>query len=196
LENPFIFFTDHQELKYLVNKPVHQGKKNSRWLLLFQEFKFEVVSQPGKKNVNLDHLSQLETGEDPTRIEDDLPDANLFRVKATPKELEEIANFLEEGKAPEDLLANKRNILALKETPFTLMNGYLYKLGIDNILQRCALEHEREDIINEAHAGPVEGHFQANTTARKILQASLWWSTLHKDCREQVKKCDKCQRMG
>jgi len=35
LENPFIFFTDHQALKYLVNKPVHQGKI-SRWILLFQ----------------------------------------------------------------------------------------------------------------------------------------------------------------
>jgi hypothetical protein len=40
-------------------------------------------------------------------IDDDLPDANLFRVEAVPKELEEIANFLEEGKAPEDLPANK-----------------------------------------------------------------------------------------
>jgi hypothetical protein len=45
----------------------------------------------------------------------------------------------------------KIKILALKATPFTLMNGYLYKLGTDDILRRCTLEHEREDIINEAH---------------------------------------------
>jgi hypothetical protein len=63
--------------------------------------------------------------------------------------------LLEEGKAPEDLLANKRKILVLKATPFTLMNGYLYKLGIDNILRICTLEHEHEDIINEVHAGPA-----------------------------------------
>jgi hypothetical protein len=43
---------------------------------------------------------------------------------------------------------------------------------------------------------PLGGHFQADMIARKILQEGLWWSTLHKDCREQVKKCDKCQRMG
>jgi hypothetical protein len=71
---------------------------------------------------------------------------------------------LEEGKAPDDLPTNKKKILALKATPFTLMNGYLYKLGSDDILRRCALEHEREDIINEAHVGPAGGHFQANTT--------------------------------
>jgi hypothetical protein len=60
-------------------------------LLLFQEFNFEVVVDQEKKNVSLDHLSQLEIREDLTGIEDDLPDAHLFRVKASPKELEEIA---------------------------------------------------------------------------------------------------------
>jgi hypothetical protein len=93
-------------LKYLVNKPVHQGKF-FRWLLLFQEFEFEVVVRPGKKNVILDHLSRLETREDLTRIDDELPYVNLFRVEAVSKELEEIVNFLEEGKSPEDLSTNK-----------------------------------------------------------------------------------------
>lgn len=35
LVNPFTFFTNHQALKYLVNKPVHQGKIY-HCLLLFQ----------------------------------------------------------------------------------------------------------------------------------------------------------------
>ena len=42
LDNPFIFYIDHQALKYLVNKPLHHGRIY-RWILLFQEFKFEVV---------------------------------------------------------------------------------------------------------------------------------------------------------
>jgi hypothetical protein len=32
---------------------------------------------------------------------------------------------MEEGKAPEDLSTNKNKMLALKETPFTIINGYL-----------------------------------------------------------------------
>ena len=35
LANPFLFCTDHQALKYLVNKPLHHGRFY-RWLLLFQ----------------------------------------------------------------------------------------------------------------------------------------------------------------
>jgi hypothetical protein len=42
LTNPFTFFTDHQALKYLVNKPVHQGKI-CHWFLLFQEFEFDII---------------------------------------------------------------------------------------------------------------------------------------------------------
>ena len=86
LANPFIFYTDHQALKYLVNKPLHHGRI-CRWLLLFQEFEFEVVIRPRRANVRPNHLSKIESGEDPIGINDDLPDANLFRVEAIPVEL-------------------------------------------------------------------------------------------------------------
>ena len=94
LTNPFIFYIDHQALKYLVNKPLHHGRI-CRWLLLFQEFEFEVVIQPGKENVRLDHLSKIESGEDPTGIDDDLLDAHLFKVEAIPLELVEIGQYLQ-----------------------------------------------------------------------------------------------------
>ena len=89
LANPFIFYTDHQALKYLVNKPLHHGRI-CRWLLLFQEFEFEVVVRPGKLNVGHNHLSQIDIGEEQTGVDDDLPDAHLFRIEAVPAELEEI----------------------------------------------------------------------------------------------------------
>ena len=42
----FKMFTDHFALKYLVNKRVLWGKI-CRWLLLFQEFDFEVIVKLG-----------------------------------------------------------------------------------------------------------------------------------------------------
>jgi hypothetical protein len=45
----FKMFTDHSTLKYLVNKLV-LGGRICRWLLLFQEFDFEVIVKPGKLN--------------------------------------------------------------------------------------------------------------------------------------------------
>ena len=59
---PFKMFTDHSTLKYLVNKPV-LGGRICRWLLLFQEYDFEIIVKPGKLNAGLDHLSRIDSGE-------------------------------------------------------------------------------------------------------------------------------------
>ena len=69
-------------------------------------------------------------------------------------------------------------------------------MGLDEVLCQCVLEHERENIIHEAHYGPARGHFQSDRTTKKIQQLGLWWLTLHKDCRKFVSKCDRCQRLG
>jgi hypothetical protein len=70
----FKMFTDHLVLKYLVNKPV-LGGEICRWLLLFQEYDFEIIVKPGRMNKGLDHLLRLEHGEESTSLEDTLPDA-------------------------------------------------------------------------------------------------------------------------
>ena len=70
----FKMFTDHSDLKYLVNKPV-LGGKICRWLLLFQEYDFEIIVKTGKLNVSPDHLSRIESGKEPTDLEAQLPDA-------------------------------------------------------------------------------------------------------------------------
>jgi hypothetical protein len=67
-------FIDHSALKYLVNKPV-LGGIICRWLLLFQEYDFEIVVKLGRMNKVPEHLSRLEHGEEPTSLEDTLPDA-------------------------------------------------------------------------------------------------------------------------
>ena len=73
----FNMFTDHSALQYLVNKPV-LGGRIYRWLLLFQEFDFEIVVNPGQLNTSPDHLSCFENGEEPTNIDNGMLDAELF----------------------------------------------------------------------------------------------------------------------
>lgn len=70
----FKMFTNHSMLKYLVNKTV-LGGKIYRWLLLFQEYDFEIIVKIGRLNTRLDHLSRLESGEEPTSLEDNFTDA-------------------------------------------------------------------------------------------------------------------------
>jgi hypothetical protein len=69
----FKMFTDHSALKYLVNKLV-LGEIICRWILLFQEYDFEIVVKPGRMNKGPDHLSRLEHGKEPTSLENTLPD--------------------------------------------------------------------------------------------------------------------------
>ena len=68
----FHMYTDHSTLKYLVNKKM-LGGNICRWLLLFQEFDFEVIVKLGQLNVGPDHLSRIESGEEPTSLEDNFP---------------------------------------------------------------------------------------------------------------------------
>jgi hypothetical protein len=75
----FKMFIDHSALKYLVNKAV-LGGKICRWILLFQEYDFEIIVKPGKINKGPDHLLRLEHGEEPTILEDTLPYAQLLTV--------------------------------------------------------------------------------------------------------------------
>ena len=77
LEGHFKMFTNHSALKYLVNKLV-LGGKIFRWLILFQEFDFEIIVKSGRLNSIPDHFSRIEMGEEPTNIVDGLPDVQLF----------------------------------------------------------------------------------------------------------------------
>ena len=80
LGSHFKMFTDHFSLKYLVNKPM-LGGRICRWLILFQEYDFEIIVKPGKLNLGPDHLSRLELGEEPTSLDEGLPDAQLFSIQ-------------------------------------------------------------------------------------------------------------------
>ena len=75
----FNTYTNHYALKYLVNKPV-LGDNIFQQLLLFQEFNFEIIVKLGGLNLGLDHLSIIESGEDPTSLEDNLPDMQVFFI--------------------------------------------------------------------------------------------------------------------
>ena len=82
-------------------------------------------------------------------------------------ELEEIAQFLEDGQEPEGMSTKKKQILAIEAAPYSLINGFLYKMGLDDILRLCVLEHERDNIMYEAHYGPAGGIFKWIQLPRK-----------------------------
>ena len=55
-----------------------------------------------------------------------------------------------------------KNILAMKDTPYTIVNGFLCNLGLDYVLYRFVLDHKKENRMHEARCGPAGGHFQVD----------------------------------
>ena len=202
LATPFTFFVDHQALLYLVNKPCATGRI-ARWLLLLLEFDFSVVVRKGKQHFMADHLSRVPSGEKVVGIDDQLLDAylfcleqeaQLFKADLTPHWADDIIHLLENGLPERPIEKARLTRLLIKTRPYQLIAGQLYRLGQDGLLRRCICEHEIEDALQEAHGGIAGGHFDATATARKVLQAQLWWPTLFKDAARFVKHCDECQR--
>jgi hypothetical protein len=134
---------------------------------LFQEFSFEVIIKPGRCNAGPDHLSKLELGESGRAVDDKLPDANLFRVEAILEYLEDITVFLSTGACPEMYSTTQKRHRVFRAVDYQLIAWKLYKLGLDSILKRCVLDHERQDIPWECHNGVVEGHVGRRPLRRK-----------------------------
>ena len=80
-------------------------------------------------------MLRIDTGEELTGVEENLPDAHLFRIEAVLTIFEEIAQLLENGRAPQGMSTKKKQILAMKAAPYNLINVFLYKMGLDNILR-------------------------------------------------------------
>jgi hypothetical protein len=80
LGSHFKMHTNHTTLKYLVNELVLEGRI-CKWLLMFQEYNFEVIVKPRKLYVGPDHLSCIVSREDAWNLDDIFPDAHLFIVK-------------------------------------------------------------------------------------------------------------------
>jgi hypothetical protein len=72
LGSHFKKYKDHYALKYLVNKTMLWGRI-CRWLLFFQEYNFEVVVKPGKRNVGPNHLLHILSGEDVGNLDESFP---------------------------------------------------------------------------------------------------------------------------
>jgi hypothetical protein len=133
----FKMFTDHSSLRYLFNKPV-LGGRICIWLLFFKEFDFEVMVNPRRLNGRLDHLSRITNGEKPSNLEDKFPNAQLFSVKIVDEYFVDIIEFSSIIFAPREFTTAQKKNLVVRDVDYQLIVGHLYKIGVDNILRRCA----------------------------------------------------------
>ena len=196
-----VFHTDHNSLKYLVNKPDLSGRI-ARWILLLQEFNYEVMVKPGKANANADYLSRQRGLEAASSIETPFPDEfpdEVLVFHLSEGELsayEDIIKYLTEKVYPDGLTREEKMIFQTKVAPFTLIKGILFRMGPDDQLRRCLEKPERGKVVRALHSGPSGGHFAAVTTIQRIRKAGYWWPYINRDVKAFVGRCDQCQRAG
>ena len=141
LGRKFTFHIDHSALLYLVNKQALTGRL-ARWMLLLQEFDFQIQHRPGVQHAVGDYLSSLESGEPAEPTYDDLPDAGLFSVTTLPDDKEdewitEMTHFLSTGLPPDHMTLDARKRLEVRSRNFCLVSNNLYHKGSDGIWRRA-----------------------------------------------------------
>ena len=213
-----IFHTDHDSLKYLVNKPDLSGRL-ARWILLLQEFTYEVRVKPGAANTNADYLSRQRGIPNRRTLETDFPDefpeadqpnestylehqeqaGAVGAFQTTTEEDPEfriIERYLRTGTYPEGLNREEKSVFQHRVAPYSIIRGVLFRMGADDRLRRCLEIKFRTKVIRSLHEGPAGGHFASLTTIERIRAAGYWWPTMNKDVRNFVRSCDPCQRTG
>lgn len=147
-------------------------------------------------NVEPDHLSILETSEDPTNIQDNLLDSHLFSIRVTDEHFVEIIHFVTTRMAPSEYTTQQKKELVVKATDVSSIVGKLYNMGPYEILHRYVLEHEISITLEKYHGGIAGGHYAGKDNVQNIFKTVFWWPTLHNYAKEYYIECDVCQRTG
>eukprot|EP00253_Pinus_taeda_P021591 PITA_21591 len=179
--------TDHSTIRYLMNKPIINGRV-TRWLLLLQEFNITVLDRPGKQNTVVGFLSRTQNTKEDSPVEDKFPDEYLFAVTTKTPWYVDIANYLVTGKLPPHFFPGERRKIIEESSKYSWISNELFKIGPDFVIRRCVREDEMPDILKACHDEPCGGHFADKMIVYKILSLGYYWPSLFKDAKQYVKR--------
>jgi hypothetical protein len=120
--------TDHSAIRYLMNKPITNGRV-TRWLLLLQEFDISIIDKPGRENMLLTSSLGLPMKEKSIPMEDTFPDEHLFSLSTNTPWFADIANYLAAGRLPQHLSPKERQRVIRQSTTYSWIEGYSFILG-------------------------------------------------------------------
>ncbi|GJS93995.1 reverse transcriptase domain-containing protein [Tanacetum coccineum] len=190
--NKCTVYTDHSALKYLFAKKDSKARL-LRWVLLLQEFDFDVVDTKGAENLAAGH--EL----DPKEINEKFPLETLSSIAAlnssTPW-FADIANYHAGNFVIKGMSTQQKRKFFKDVKHYFWEDPFLFKICADQVIRRCVFGKEAHDILMACHDGPTGGHHGANYTARKVFDSGFFWPTIYKDAHELVKNCNSCQRQG
>ncbi|GJY63562.1 reverse transcriptase domain-containing protein [Tanacetum coccineum] len=178
--NKSILYTDHFALKYLFAKKDAKARL-LRWVLLLQEFNFNVIDTKGAENYAADHLSRLENPYenilDPKEINENFPlmTLNMVTSRGDPSTswFADYANYHAGNFIVKGMSTQQKNKFFKDVKHYFWDDPFLFKTCADQVIRRCVSGQEAVDILTACHSGPTGGHYGANYTAKKVTGYSL-----------------------
>ena len=73
---------------------------------------------------------------------------------------------------------------------------FLFQICGDQVIRRCVTIEDGGQILKDCQSGLTGGHYSANRTAHKVLEAGFYWPTIFKDAHYLCSTCDQCLRVG
>jgi hypothetical protein len=185
---PFVAFTDHQPLTWIVKNKDTPNRRIQRWMMTLSEFECQVEYIKGESNVIPDALSRLpfstpviatieETEDLATQAADDMITSQEFWECVVNK-----------GVAIEHDNESRQD----RKRRFQ-MQRLARMMSIDNLQlyhknRRYVPRAERNTIIEQYHA---TGHFGADSTTLRILH-DYWWPQVHQSVTQHIQNCKQC----
>nr|GFA70922.1 reverse transcriptase domain-containing protein [Tanacetum cinerariifolium] len=172
--NKCIVHTDHSALKYLFAKKDAKARLLC-WVLLLQEFDFDVLDTKGAENLAADHLSRLEKPYenvlDPKEINETFPLETLstvtFRGDSSASWFTDFANYHAGNFIVKGMSSQQKNKFFKDVKHYFWDDPFLFKICADQVIRRCVHCKEALYILEACHNRPTGGHHGANLTAKK-----------------------------
>jgi hypothetical protein len=76
---------------------------------------------------------------------------------------------------------------------YTLVEGDLYRRGVNGVLMRCITREEGCELLTEVHGGECGNHASSHTLIGKAFQHGFYWLIALQDAIGLVKTCKACQ---
>jgi transposase InsO family protein len=184
----FRVYTDNKAVKFLVNKETMNARM-ARWVLLIQEFDFDIHHISGKHNVVADVMSRYPPdGIQASKLSSDVSEPILCHGLLVTEglyetELQQVYSYLLEPSGSVD------HRTKIKSRGFIVKDGVLLKRIGSRTLKVPSLK-DRQGILVSYHDG--HGHFGFLSTWIR-LYSHYWWPKIYDDCKSYLTSCHNCQ---
>jgi hypothetical protein len=87
----------------------------------------------------------------------------------------EIRTYLKDNILPDDMTSADR--IACLAKRYTLVEGDLYRRGVNGVLMRCITQEEGCELLAEVHGGECGNHASSRTLVSKAFRHRFYWPT-------------------